>query len=73
MDLLVWLEQTAFAACGDYVMDSSANWLKSTPLSSFVLDYFRVWPAKVIAAISLCLWTGVMYRGRMLPFIGQAF
>ena len=30
-------------------------------------------PAKVIAAISLFLWIGVMYWGRMLPFIGQAF
>lgn len=30
-------------------------------------------PAKVIAAFSLFLWIGVMYWGRMLPFIGQAF
>ena len=29
--------------------------------------------AKVVAAISLCLWIGVMYWGRMLPFIGNAF
>jgi hypothetical protein len=29
--------------------------------------------AKVIAATSLFLWMGVLYWGRMLPFIGNAF
>ena len=29
--------------------------------------------AKLIAAASLFLWIGVMYWGRMLPFIGNAF
>jgi hypothetical protein len=29
--------------------------------------------AKVIAVCSLVLWIGVMYWGRMLPFIGDAF
>jgi hypothetical protein len=29
--------------------------------------------AKVIAATSLFLWVGVMFWGRMLPFIGNAF
>lgn len=29
--------------------------------------------AKLIAAISLVLWIGVMYLGRMLPFLGDAF
>jgi hypothetical protein len=29
--------------------------------------------AKVVAAASLILWFGVMYWGRMLPFIGTAF
>jgi len=29
--------------------------------------------AKLVAAISLSLWIGVMYWGRMLPFIGNAF
>ena len=29
--------------------------------------------AKIVAAVSLCLWIGVMYWGRMLPFIGNAF
>jgi hypothetical protein len=29
--------------------------------------------AKCIAAMSLVLWIGVMYWGRMLPFIGSAF
>jgi hypothetical protein len=29
--------------------------------------------AKVVAASSLFLWVGVMYWGRMLPFIGTAF
>ena len=29
--------------------------------------------AKVVAATSLFLWVGVMYWGRMLPFIGNAF
>ena len=29
--------------------------------------------AKVIAATSIFLWFGVMYWGRMLPFIGNAF
>ena len=29
--------------------------------------------AKLIAATSLFLWIGVMYWGRMLPFIGSAF
>jgi|SRR5579862_2969017 len=29
--------------------------------------------AKVIAALSLVLWIGVMYLGRMLPFLGDAF
>src|SRR5262245_24568244 len=30
-------------------------------------------PAKVIAGVSLLLWIGVMYLGRMLPFLGEAF
>jgi hypothetical protein len=30
-------------------------------------------PAKMAAAASLVLWIGVMYWGRMLPFIGNAF
>ena len=29
--------------------------------------------AKVIAAVSLVLWFGVMYLGRMLPYIGNSF
>jgi hypothetical protein len=29
--------------------------------------------AKVIAASSLFLWVGVMFLGRMLPFLGEAF
>ena len=29
--------------------------------------------AKVVAAASLILWAGVMYMGRMLPYIGNAF
>jgi hypothetical protein len=29
--------------------------------------------AKLIAATSLLLWVGVMYFGRMLPFLGDAF
>ena len=29
--------------------------------------------AKLIAATSLVLWLGVMYLGRMLPFLGNAF
>jgi len=29
--------------------------------------------AKLIAALSLVLWIGVMYLGRMLPFLGDAF
>src|SRR5262245_18057322 len=29
--------------------------------------------AKVIAGVSLILWIGVMYFGRMLPFLGEAF
>jgi hypothetical protein len=29
--------------------------------------------AKVIGAVSLCSWLGVLYWGRMLPFIGNAF
>ena len=29
--------------------------------------------AKVIAATSLFLWIGVMYMGRMLPYIGNSF
>jgi len=29
--------------------------------------------ARAVAAISLFLWVGVMYWGRMLPFIGNAF
>jgi hypothetical protein len=29
--------------------------------------------AKIVAAASLFLWIGVMYWGRMLPFIGNAF
>lgn len=30
-------------------------------------------PAKIIAASSIVLWFGVMYMGRMLPFLGNAF
>jgi hypothetical protein len=30
-------------------------------------------PARLIGAASLILWVGVMYWGRMLPFIGNAF
>ena len=29
--------------------------------------------AKIIAGVSLFLWVGVMYFGRMLPFLGEAF
>lgn len=29
--------------------------------------------AKVIAAVSLLLWVGVIYWGRMLPFLGNSF
>jgi len=29
--------------------------------------------AKIIAAVSIGLWVGVIYWGRMLPFIGDAF
>ena len=29
--------------------------------------------AKIVAATSIFLWFGVMYMGRMLPFIGNAF
>ncbi len=29
--------------------------------------------AKFIAGSSLALWIGVMYLGRMLPFLGNAF
>ena len=29
--------------------------------------------AKIVAAVSLFLWIGVMFWGRMLPFIGNAF
>src|SRR5688572_21963177 len=29
--------------------------------------------AKVIAGVSLALWIAVMYLGRMLPFLGEAF
>jgi hypothetical protein len=29
--------------------------------------------AKVIGAVSLCLWVGVIFFGRMLPIIGDAF
>ena len=29
--------------------------------------------AKVAAAVSLVLWIGVMYWGRMMPFIGNSF
>jgi hypothetical protein len=29
--------------------------------------------AKLVGATSLILWIGVMYWGRMLPFIGNAF
>jgi hypothetical protein len=28
---------------------------------------------KVLAASAICLWIGVLYYGRMLPFIGDAF
>jgi hypothetical protein len=31
------------------------------------------WSAKAIAATSLVLWIGVIYWGRMLPFLGGAF
>lgn len=30
-------------------------------------------PAKVIAATSLLLWIGVMFWGRMLPYLGNSF
>ncbi len=31
------------------------------------------WSAKVIAGLSLFVWVGVMFWGRMLPFLGNAF
>jgi len=31
------------------------------------------WSAKVVAGLSLFLWVGVMFWGRMLPFLGNAF
>ena len=29
--------------------------------------------ARFIGVVSLCAWLGVLYWGRMLPFIGNAF
>jgi hypothetical protein len=29
--------------------------------------------ARIMAAVSLFLWFGVMYLGRMLPYIGNSF
>lgn len=29
--------------------------------------------AKIVAAVSLILWVGVMYMGRMLPYLGNSF
>ena len=29
--------------------------------------------AKLVAASQVCLWVGVIYFGRMLPYIGNAF
>jgi hypothetical protein len=31
------------------------------------------WSAKVIAGLSLFIWVGVMFWGRMLPFLGNSF
>jgi hypothetical protein len=31
------------------------------------------WSAKVVAGLSLFLWVGVMFWGRMLPFLGNSF
>jgi uncharacterized protein DUF6644 len=31
------------------------------------------WSAKIIGAVSLVSWLGVLYWGRMLPFIGNAY
>lgn len=31
------------------------------------------WSAKIIAFLSLFMWVGVMFWGRMLPFLGNAF
>jgi hypothetical protein len=31
------------------------------------------WPAKMVGAVSLASWLGVLYFGRMLPYIGNAF
>lgn len=31
------------------------------------------WSAKIVAGLSLFLWIGVMFWGRMLPFLGNSF
>jgi hypothetical protein len=30
-------------------------------------------PAKIVAGVSLITWIAVMYCGRMLPYLGNAF
>jgi hypothetical protein len=60
--LLAGLNMIAFYATGAFRTAEALGPGDDAPMS-----------AKLIAASSLFLWIGVMYLGRMLPFIGNAF
>jgi hypothetical protein len=60
--LLAGLNMIAFYATGVFRTAEALGPGDDAPVS-----------AKLIAASSLFLWIGVMYLGRMLPFIGNAF
>jgi len=60
--LLAGLNVGAFYLTGLHRRVTSVGAEEDVPLS-----------AKLVAAASLFLWIGVMYWGRMLPFLGEAF
>ena len=58
-----------------FLMIAGANFLYLTVFKKgWVLDSRDFSPAdKAMAVVSLVSWLGVLYAGRMLPFLGQAF
>ncbi len=78
-DPLHYLRNPAFqfkigfiAVAGLNVLVFHASGLSKT-VESLAPDDDAPFGAKVVASLSMFLWVGVMYLGRMLPFLGNSF
>jgi hypothetical protein len=71
-NLAFWLKMLCIAIAGLNVLLFYASGLAARVNA---LDSGEAPPpgARIVGAVSLLLWLGVMYWGRMLPFLGDAF